>query len=373
MIHRDFELALRSPLETAHGDIDSRQGFLVGIGEDPSWIGGGQSGTREGQSGISEGQFGNELRGIGEATPLAGWTESLATCRSALEAFQRVDADHPGEALASLTGMPAARHGVALALLDATARADDVGLADYLARYGDTVADTVPVNATIGIATPEETAARAEEAVEAGYECVKLKVGSDDLDGDIRRVQAVRRAVGEGVAIRLDANGSWAPATARRAIRRLSGVGVEYVEQPVAATELAAMADLRGRGVEIAADETLAAYDLGDVLDADAADVVVLKPMALGGPDRAIDAAMAARRAGVDAVVTTTIDAVVARTAAIHVAAAVPDVRPCGLATGDLLATDLAADPAPVVDGEIYVPDGPGVADSAFDHLLESS
>jgi len=82
--------------------------------------------------------------------------------------------------------------------------------------------------------------------------------------------------------------------------------------------------------VPIALDESLATRGLDAVLDADAADAVVLKPMALGGPDRALAAARRAREAGVEPVVTTTIDAVVARTAAVHVAAAIPDVSPAG-------------------------------------------
>jgi L-alanine-DL-glutamate epimerase-like enolase superfamily enzyme len=61
------------------------------------------------------------------------------------------------------------------------------------------------------------------------------------------------------------------------------------------------------------------------------------------------------------------VDAVVARTAAVHVAAAIPDVPACGLATGSLLADDLYPDPAPVENGSVVVPDGPGLAGAAFD------
>jgi len=82
--------------------------------------------------------------------------------------------------------------------------------------------------------------------------------------------------------------------------------------------------------------------------------------MALGGVDRARQAALEAREAGVEPVVTTTIDAVVARTAALHLAASVPDLPACGLATADRLAEDLAPDPAPVEDGRMAVPDAPG-------------
>jgi L-alanine-DL-glutamate epimerase-like enolase superfamily enzyme len=55
------------------------------------------------------------------------------------------------------------------------------------------------------------------------------------------------------------------------------------------------------------------------------------------------------------------VDAVVARTAAVHVVAALPDVAPCGLATAGLLGEDLGPDPAPVTDGRITVPQDPGI------------
>jgi L-alanine-DL-glutamate epimerase-like enolase superfamily enzyme len=97
------------------------------------------------------------------------------------------------------------------------------------------------------------------------------------------------------------------------------------------------------------------------VLDADAADVVVLKPMVLGGPDLAREAATRACEAGVEPVVSTTIDTVVARTGAVHLAASIPDVGACGLATASMLRSDLAPDPATVEDGTITVPQDPGL------------
>ena len=63
-----FSLSLSSPLSTAHGTIDAREGFVVGIEVD---------GTR----------------GTGEATPLPGWTESLDDCADALERAQQASYD----------------------------------------------------------------------------------------------------------------------------------------------------------------------------------------------------------------------------------------------------------------------------------------
>jgi len=142
-----------------------------------------------------------------------------------------------------------------------------------------------------------------------------------------------------------------------------------YVEQPLDPTDLAGHAALRGRGVDVAVDESLTAVGPDAVVEHGAADVVVCKPMALGGPRRTHEIARRAAARGIDAVITTTIDAVVARVGALHVAAALPRVRACGLATGDRLATDLAADPAPVDDGEMPVPPGPGLAGDAFEAI----
>jgi L-alanine-DL-glutamate epimerase-like enolase superfamily enzyme len=371
--HRPFALDLTGPLGTARGEIGRREGFVVTVERETAEDG---------------------AVGLGEATPLPGWTESREACEAALDGLgDRSEVDSPAEAL-DAASTPAARHGVSLAVADAAARERGRRLAAHLADTagaGVAPADAVPVNATVGDGSPVETAADARRAVEAGFDCLKVKVGARGVGADIERVRAVREAVGDAVALRADANGAWDRETASRALDALAAFDLAYVEQPLPADDLDGLAALRrgdpadgdgsdgggegddgrddGGGVPIAADESVAARGIGAVLDAGAADAVVLKPMALGGPDRALAAALRARESGVDPIVTTTIDAVVARTAAVHVAAAVPDVSPCGLATASLLDGDLAPDPCPVEGGRIAVPTGPGLAGGAFDDL----
>jgi o-succinylbenzoate synthase len=350
-----FELPLRRPLSTAHGDIDRRRGFVVRGTVDAGH--GGTAGATELEAGAGV--------GVGEATPLPGWTESVDECRRALDLV-----DDLGAALGAgvLDDAPAARHAVSLALFDARARLRGESLARFLVGAGGSVAGTVPVNATVGDASVTETVDAVRGAVESGYDCVKLKVGVGDVDRDVDRLVAARAAAPD-VALRADANGAWSPPEADRFVEGVvdQGLGLDYVEQPLPADSLAALAALRDSSpVRIAADETLAAASVDEVLAADAVDVVVLKPMALGGPAPTLAAAERAAEAGVESVVTTTIDAVVARTAALHVAAALGDPPACGLATGDLLSRDLAPDPAPVREGRMAVPDGPGLAGDAF-------
>ena len=332
-----FSLPLDSPLATAAGEITDRSGFLVRY-------------DHRGET------------GVGEATPLPGWTESLGDCEAGLE--RALDAGADGAHSAGLLELdadetPAARHGFATALLDADARADDIPL--YRWFDDSRTVHSVPVNATVGDADRKTTVERAEAAVERGFDCLKLKVGARSVNADVARVRAVRAAVGDDVTLRLDANGAWSRERAERAIDRAADYDVAYVEQPLPASELAGLADLRGRGVEIAIDEGLTEHSIAAVFEADAVDVAILKPMVLGGPGNVHTLAMRARDYGIEPVVTTTVDAVVARTAAVHVAAAIPNVAPCGLATADMLAEDLATDPATVSDGSVAVPQDPGI------------
>jgi o-succinylbenzoate synthase len=338
-----FSLPLSSPLATAAGDIERRDGFLVGYDH-------------------------RGVTGLGEATPLPGWTESLDECERALgSALEAGAGDQHNRALLTMDAgeVPAARCGFATALLDADARADDIPLYQWF--DADRRCERVPVNATVGDGPVDETVEAAESAVDEGFDCLKVKVGARDLDVDVERLRAVRESVDPDVTLRGDANGAWDRETAERALDEFAGLDISYVEQPLPGTELDGLADLRGGPVDVAVDESLVEYRVADVLDADAADVLILKPMVLGGPGNVHTVAMRARELGVDPVVTTTVDAVVARTAAVHVAATIPDVRPCGLATAEFLESDLGADPAPVSDGAISVPQEPGLGISRED------
>ncbi|MCU4717805.1 mandelate racemase/muconate lactonizing enzyme family protein [Halapricum hydrolyticum] len=340
-----FALELADPLATAAGTIDAREGFTVAY-------------RHRGE------------RGVGEATPLPGWTESIEACREALDRAAAVadedaserDGSGHGPALLELDAAetPAARHGFATALLDADARADGVSLYQWFDADVGSVS-SVPVNATIGDAPVAATVEAAEEAIESGFEALKCKVGARSVAADGRRLRAVREVVSEDVELRVDANAAYDRETAREAVEEFASAGVSYVEQPLAADDVAGHRELRGRGVDIALDESLSEYVPQTILDADAADVLILKPMVVGGPDNAHALAMRARDHGVEPVVTTTVDAVIARTAAVHVAAAIPAVRACGLATADRLAEDLAPDSCPVADGRIAVPQSSGL------------
>lgn len=136
----------------------------------------------------------------------------------------------------------------------------------------------VRVNAMVPRVAPAEAAAL---AAASGCSTIKVKVGDA---ASLDRVAAVREALGEGTAIRLDANGAWTSVEeALSEMRRFERFGIELVEDPVPGVD--ALAELRRRqAIPIAAESCVRTLeDVHAVVSASAADAIVLKPQRFGG------------------------------------------------------------------------------------------
>jgi o-succinylbenzoate synthase len=340
-------LRLRTPIATARGPIDSREGAVLALASDSALV------------------------GHGEALPLAGFSEeSPDGVFETLSGLARVLIGREVEDLDALLDLveelapeaPTARAAVDVALFDLAARAQGIGVAALLA-LPERPRARIEVNALVYAERPEIVAREASAAVAAGYRTVKLKVGALALELDEARVGALRDAVGSEVRIRLDANGGWKEREAEDAIARLAPHRIELLEQPVEARDLGGLARLSaGSAIPIAADEALAGgYAVDEIFARDAASVLVLKPAALGGLRASQRIAARARAAGWGVVVTSALDSAVGLAAAFQLAAALPGPHlAAGLATGALLDCDLAEAPSPI-HGALTTPDEPGI------------
>jgi L-alanine-DL-glutamate epimerase-like enolase superfamily enzyme len=216
---------------------------------------------------------------------------------------------------------------------------------------------SVACNALVTASGVEPSAVQAADAVAQGFGTLKLKVGASSPDEDIARVAEVRRRVGSGVRLRVDANGAWDEETARRVLRAIAPLDVEYAEDPVAGD----VSRLRGAGVPIALDaRTLEAG--WAAVRARAVEALVLKPMALGGPTATRELALAAIDAGLRVTITSCFDTPVGIAGALHLAASLPGPEVAhGLATAELLAeTPLVGLPR-VTNGRLALPAGDGL------------
>jgi o-succinylbenzoate synthase len=264
-------------------------------------------------------------------------------------------------------GRPAARAALQGASFDLDARRAGRPLSVHLAaRAGSTCGaplSRVPVNALLTARDPEALFREAVIAREAGYRAVKIKLGDSAVTRDVARLRAVREAIGPAVGLRGDANGAWSVRDAFDALGAFAPFDLEYVEQPVAAHDIDGLAELRRHApVQVAADESVASEDgMLRLLAAGAADVVVLKPAALGGAGRALELASLARQAGMRVVFTHAFESAVGALHALHCAAAWGDSGGVhGLATAGLFETDVAEPPC-CQGGYVPVPAGPGL------------
>jgi len=214
------------------------------------------------------------------------------------------------------------------------------------------VRDAVGVNVTVPAVGP----AQAHEIVaRSGCRTAKVKVAErgQSEDEDVERVAAVRDALGRAGRIRVDANGGWDVDQAARMLRRLSGHGLEYAEQPCATLE--ELARLRRLvDVPLAADESIRkASDPLAVRVAGAADIVVLKVAPLGGVRQALAVAVGC---GLPVVVSSAVESSVGLAAGVALAAALPELRyDCGLGTAAMLTSDVTGDPLLPTAGKLPI------------------
>lgn len=78
----------------------------------------------------------------------------------------------------------------------------------------------------------EQVRQNCRRAVANGFTALKLKVGSPDLERDVRRTRIVREAAGDGVRIMVDANQSWTLAQALDYGRRAADCNLLWIEEP---------------------------------------------------------------------------------------------------------------------------------------------
>ena len=157
-----------------------------------------------------------------------------------------------------------------------------------------------------------------------GLKALKVKVGIEP-EGDIARVRAVRKAIGDAIPLGVDANGGWSPRVAITTLRRIAGEwNIYFAEQPVAPVDVQWLADVRRNiPVPVMADESC--YSLHDAMAiarAGAADILSIYIGKGGGIGPARKMAAVAEAAGLTCTIGSNLELGVASAAMAHVAAA---------------------------------------------------
>ena len=178
---------------------------------------------------------------------------------------------------------------------------------------------------TISVNDPDVMVKDALDAVARGYDCLKMKVGvSPELD--VARLSAVRKAVGNNITIRIDANQAWTPKQAVKILNSMQdqGLDIELVEQPVKAHDFEGLKYVTERSyVPVLADESVfSPEDAMTIMKMGAADLINIKLMKCGGLYNALKIASAAEVFGVECMIGCMLEAKIAVNAAVHLACA---------------------------------------------------
>jgi mandelate racemase len=234
---------------------------------------------------------------------LAPTAELVRNCGTLLkgESLAPVDVERKLSARFRLLGtqglVTMALAAIDMALWDALARTHGVSLVRLLGG----VERAIPAYGGVGYDGPDESARIAGEWAAKGFTGVKAKIGYPTVREDMAVVRAMRKAVGDGVAIMVDYNQCLTPGEAVERIRVLEDEGVAWVEEPTLAHDFAGHAAIaREVRTPIQCGENWwGVLDLRHALDAGATDLVMPDVMKIGGVTGWMRAAALAQAYGI--------------------------------------------------------------------------
>ncbi|MEC5423200.1 dipeptide epimerase [Virgibacillus sp. C22-A2] len=219
----------------------------------------------------------------------------------------------------AIYGAPTAKAAIDIACYDAVGKA--LGVPAYV-LLGGRYHKKFPITHVLSIDSPEKMADDAEKHVNKGYTSFKMKVGYN-VDEDVERIKAVKKRVGDKIAIRVDVNQGWKSAAATlHALHKLENVALDWLEQPVVADDIDALAEIKVKAaMPIMVDEGLRGFkEMREIIAKRAADKANIKLMKCGGMYPAAKLAAMAEMAGIDCQVGSMVESSIGSAAGFHVA-----------------------------------------------------
>jgi len=182
---------------------------------------------------------------------------------------------------------------------------------------------------TISMQETDKMIADALNAVDLGYDTLKIKIG-DDPKKDVERIIAIDQALHSDISLRLDANQGW---TAKQSVELLHALEkkdiiAEFIEQPVAADDIEGLKYIKERvQTPLLADESIFSLkDAKKLLEMQAIDYVNIKLAKTAGITEALKLADLSASFGVKCMIGCMLEGPISVAAGVHVASAKADI-----------------------------------------------
>lgn len=252
-----------------------------------------------------------------------------------------------------------AKAGIDIALHDLVGQILKVPIRSIM---GNSTYKKIPVMRMVSIKDPKDMAKDASLLVDQGYKALKIKIGEDHKI-DLHRISEIRNAIAEDVTLTVDINQAYSPKNAVRLINELEQYDVAMIEQPVNKEDIIGMAYVRQRvNIPIEADESvLTLANAAQVIERKAVDFISIKPVKVGGLNKAKKIAALCEAFNVGCVVGTVAGSQMIDAANAQFIASTPNVW-WAAEIGEFVR--LQSDPASglkIIDGFLEIPDGPGL------------
>jgi L-alanine-DL-glutamate epimerase-like enolase superfamily enzyme len=311
--------------------------------------------------------------GWGQSVPISTWSyETLESVTTAIKGYLapaligRDPFDIAGSHAAMnrviapsfSTGMPIAKAGIDLALHDLAGKMRGQSVAE---RWGRKTPPKLMLSWTVNPQSIGETEKLVAQGRERGYKHFNIKV-APDAKFDVELARIVRKLAPE-CFLWADANGGYDLPSALLAAPKLADAGVNVLEQPVASNRLTGYRDLRKQGaLPILMDEgVVSSVELVEFIRLGLIDGVAMKPARTAGLMDGRKQIEIVQDAGLIFLGSGLTDPDVALAAAIQLYGAYGLKYPAALNGPQFLEGSVLKSPLVVEDGEINIPDGPGL------------
>jgi L-alanine-DL-glutamate epimerase-like enolase superfamily enzyme len=254
-----------------------------------------------------------------------------------------------------------AKAAIEMALYDIIGKSLNTPIYNLL---GGKVRDCVPLSMSIYMDNIDVMVEQAINYVNRGFKTVKVKIGMN-LKNDLEAVREIRKALGNEINIRIDANMAWrSPKEAIAIIKKLEEYEVHSIEQPMSPDRLDDIALIRSQvKTPIMLDESIwGPEDAARALKASAVDIFNVYVSESGGLYKSSSIFRMAEAFGLDATIGSMPELGIGTSAQIHLAVSAPSFNCPGDVCGFLYhMDDLIVESIKIEDGYVYPLEGPGL------------